>query len=89
MKHHHQYHHDHNQHPVNATPPAATVAPKQDGGIAFGPSHDDVAKRAYSIYVSQGSRPGCDIQHWQEAEAQLVEEHNHTADRNLSKPNKN
>jgi hypothetical protein len=65
------------------------VAPKQDGGIAFGPSHDDVAKRAYSIYVSHGSRPGYDVQDWQEAEAQLVEEHNCTVSRRLPKPKNN
>jgi hypothetical protein len=88
MKHHHQYHHDQNQHPVNVAPPDRTVESKQNG-IPFGPSHDDVAKRAYAIYVNQGSRSGHDVQDWQEAEAQLVEEHNGTRDRGLHKSNKN
>jgi len=35
---------------------------------------DEVARRAYFCYVNQGSRPGHDVQHWLEAEAQLVAE---------------
>jgi hypothetical protein len=35
------------------------------------PLKDDVARRAYSIYESQGSHPGHEVKHWVEAEAQL------------------
>jgi hypothetical protein len=35
------------------------------------PLKDDVARRAYSIYESQGSHPGQEVKHWLEAEAQL------------------
>lgn len=38
---------------------------------AFAPSPDEVARRAYSIYESQGSQPGHEVKHWLEAEAQL------------------
>jgi hypothetical protein len=38
------------------------------------PSPDEVARRAYSAYVNQGSIDGYDQQHWLEAEAQLVAE---------------
>jgi hypothetical protein len=89
MKHrHHQYHHDQNQHPVNVAPLPDAADPRQNG-VEFGPSQDDVAKRAYSIYENQGSRPGYDVQHWQEAEAQLVEERNCALDRGLPKLSKN
>jgi hypothetical protein len=82
MKSKHQYHHDHNQHPVNAPAPSAPAEIKQKG-IDFTPSENEVAKRAYQIYENQGSRPGYDIQHWQEAEAQLVAERNFTLDGGL------
>jgi hypothetical protein len=37
-----------------------------------------VAGRAYFTYVNQGSLPGHDVQHWLEAEAQLLTERNLT-----------
>jgi hypothetical protein len=42
--------------------------------IDFVPSPDEVARRAYFSYVNQGSLPGHDLQHWLEAEAQLLTE---------------
>ena len=42
----------------------------------FKPPTDEVAKRAYFSYVSQGSLPGQDVQHWLEAEVQILAEHN-------------
>jgi hypothetical protein len=38
----------------------------------FTPSPDEVARKAYFSYVNQGSRPGHEVQHWLEAEAQLL-----------------
>jgi hypothetical protein len=43
-------------------------------GIDFTPSPDEVARRAYFSYVNQGSLPGQDVQHWLEAEKQLLAE---------------
>ena len=48
------------------------------GGIDFAPSADEVARRAYFSYVNHGSRPGHDVQHWLEAEAELLAERNLT-----------
>ena len=42
------------------------------------PSPDEVARRAYFSYVNQGSQPGHEVQHWLEAEKQLVAERNLT-----------
>ena len=46
--------------------------------IDFVPSPDEVARRAYFTYVNQGSLPGHDVQHWLEAEAELLAERNLT-----------
>jgi hypothetical protein len=40
----------------------------------FAPSADEVARRAYFSYVNEGSQPGRDVQHWLEAEAELLAE---------------
>ena len=44
----------------------------------FVPSGDEVARRAYFNYESQGSIPGHDVQHWLKAEADLLAERNLT-----------
>jgi hypothetical protein len=72
----------HNKYPQDQKPsdtlrqtPAANL--NQDA-ISFVPSADEVARRAYFSYVNQGSPPGRDVQHWLEAEAQLLAERNLT-----------
>jgi hypothetical protein len=44
----------------------------------FTPSADEVARKAYFSYVGEGSLPGRDVQHWLEAEAELIAERNQT-----------
>jgi len=52
-------------------PPASTAHSKQTG-IDVKPSRVDVARKAYFIYLNQGSPQGHDVQHWLEAEAQAL-----------------
>ncbi len=63
--------------PARALQPTAAAEVNQ-GGIDFVPSPDEVARRAYLSYVNQGSLPGHDVQHWLEAEADLLAERNLT-----------
>jgi len=63
------------QKPTNALPPTAKADLRQSKK-EFKPQADDVATRAYFSFVNQGSLPGHDVQHWLEAEAQLLVEHN-------------
>jgi hypothetical protein len=48
------------------------VADSNQNKPAFAPSRDEVAKKAYSIYVNEGSQPGHEVKHWLMAEAQLL-----------------
>jgi hypothetical protein len=68
---------DHNQRATN-TPLPKTAAKPNRGESGFVPAPDEVARRAYFTYVNQGSRPGHDVQHWLEAESQLLAERNRT-----------
>jgi hypothetical protein len=69
----------HQQDPETASAVRPTAAADiNQGGIDFAPSPDEVARRAYFSYVNQGSRPGHDVQHWLEAEADLLAERNLT-----------
>lgn len=62
---------------VSVSRPTATARVNQCG-IDFTPPADEVAIRAYFSYVNQGSLPGHDLQHWLEAEVQMLAEHNLT-----------
>ena len=64
---------DQNEKPAGASRPTA-VADLNPGEADFAPSPDEVARKAYFSYVNQGSLPGHEVQHWLEAEAQLLEE---------------
>jgi hypothetical protein len=64
---------DQNQKPAGASGSAA-VADLNQNEIDFAPSPDEVARRAYFSYVNEGSLPGHDVQHWLEAEAELIAE---------------
>jgi hypothetical protein len=64
-----------NQKPASVSQPIA-VKDLKIRGIDFAPSWDEVAQRAYFIYVNAGLQPGHDMQHWLQAEAQLLAEHN-------------
>jgi hypothetical protein len=68
---------DQTQKPARASGPTAAADLNQSGND-FAPSTDEVARRAYFSYVNQGSLPGHDVQHWLEAEAELIAERNLT-----------
>ena len=75
MKHHHQPQ-DHTHDPAPSRPqPAATL---QRGETAYSPSPDEVARKAYFTYVNQGAPEGRSVQHWLDAEAELIAERNRT-----------
>jgi len=72
MKHNRHFQHQHET-PVTVLPQAAAATPSLSA-TPFTPSPDEVARRAYFSYMNEGSRPGRDVQHWLEAEKQLIEE---------------
>jgi hypothetical protein len=64
---------DQNQKPASASRPTLAADLNQNE-IDFAPSPDEVARKAYFSYVNEGSLPGHEVQHWLEAEAQLLAE---------------
>ena len=63
----------HNKYPQDQGP-KPSEATSNLGADEFQSSADELARRAYFNYVNQGSLPGHDVQHWLDAEAQLLEE---------------
>jgi hypothetical protein len=66
-----------NQKPAG-TPQSIPVIGLSQNEINFTPSPDEVARRAYFTYVNQGSPQGHEVQHWLQAEAELIQERNLT-----------
>jgi hypothetical protein len=73
---HNKYSPNQNQKPAGASWTAAAASNQNE--INFTPSTDEVARRAYFSYENQGSLPGHDVQHWLQAEAELIAERNLT-----------
>ncbi len=74
MKHNRSHHND-----QPASEALSVPAPNSDrAGIDYVPSPDEVARRAYFTYVNEGSPMGRHVQHWLDAEAQLIAERNLT-----------
>jgi hypothetical protein len=66
-----------NQKKAAAPQPTAPVGLSQNE-TNFTPSPDEVARKAYFTYVNQGSPQGHEVQHWLQAEAELLKERNLT-----------
>jgi len=62
---HNKHHHDQ---------PHQSDAARDSAEADFTPSPDEVARKAYFTYVNEGSRDGHEVQHWLQAEAELIAE---------------
>ena len=74
----------HNKHPQHQSPnPSSALWPTSaaisiSSEMAFIPAPDEVARRAYFTFENQGSVSGHEVQHWLDAEAELIAERNMT-----------
>jgi hypothetical protein len=74
MKHNnHTHHQDQTRQPADAARSisAAAMTPAESN---YTPAPDEVARKAYFTYVNEGSQDGHEVQHWLQAEAQLIAE---------------
>jgi hypothetical protein len=52
--------------------PFSTTATMHQTRRDIGPSKNEIARKAYSIYQARGCPQGLDLQHWLEAETQVI-----------------
>jgi len=83
MKHHNSPQ-KHEPTPPPAPKPSAETL--QAGAKDFVEATDEIARRAYFTYVNQGSKPGHEVQHWLQAEAELIAERNRTRTHGFPRP---
>ena len=55
--------------PAPATKPAAPAG--KPGKRGYEPTQEEIATRAFEIYVSEGCREGSDLENWLRAEGEL------------------
>jgi DUF2934 family protein len=46
--------------------------PKTGKAVAAPPSSEEIAKRAYELYLQRGSESGYELEDWLQAEAELI-----------------
>lgn len=56
------------------------MAHSTDTPATAGPSHEEIAARAYELYLEHGAQPGHDVDDWLEAERELSEQATARAD---------
>jgi len=45
----------------------------RDAAVSNEPTHEEIAARAYEIFLKRGSAPGREIEDWLEAEKELID----------------
>ena len=55
-----------------STAPGTRVAPDDRARRNDSPSNQEIARRAYEIYLSRGGAPGADVDDWLQAERELT-----------------
>ena len=53
----------------------ATSKKKADRIPVLAPAADEIAQRAYEIFLARGEEPGHDLDDWLQAESELLGEH--------------
>ena len=53
----------------------ATPKKQADKTTAPGPTAEEIAQRAYEIFVARGGEPGHELDDWLQAESELLREH--------------
>jgi len=61
---------------IASNPTSAAIIDQNE--INSVPSPDEVARKAYFAFENERSQPGHDVQHWLQAEADLIAERNLT-----------
>jgi hypothetical protein len=53
----------------------ATPKKRADRKPALAPTTEEIAERAYEIFVARGGQPGHELDDWLQAESELLREH--------------
>jgi Protein of unknown function (DUF2934) len=71
---------------MSKTAKTSSSASKKAVAVKSAPTQDDIARRAYQIYLERGGAPGHELEDWTRAERELVQRNGQVRRKGESKP---
>jgi Protein of unknown function (DUF2934) len=71
---------------MSKTAKSSSSALKKARVAKSAPSRDEIARRAYEIYLERGGAPGHELEDWTRAERELVQKNGQVRRKGESKP---
>ena len=71
---------------MSKTAKSSSSALKKAGAAKSAPTQEDIARRAYQIYLERGGAPGHELEDWTRAERELVHKNGQVRRKGESKP---
>ncbi len=71
---------------MSNTPKSSLLAMKKERAAKSAPTREDIARRAYEIYLERGGAPGHELEDWTRAERELTQKNGHVRRKGESKP---
>jgi hypothetical protein len=68
------------------TAKSSSSALKKERAAKSAPTKEDIARRAYEIYLERGGAPGHELEDWTRAERELAQKNGHGQRKGESKP---
>lgn len=67
------------------TAKSSSLALKKERAAKLAPTQEDIARRAYEIYLERGGAPGHELEDWARAERELAQNNGHVRRKGESK----
>jgi hypothetical protein len=71
---------------MSKTAKSSSSALKKERVAKSAPTREDIARRAYEIYLERGGAPGHELEDWIRAERELTQKNGHGRRKGESKP---
>ena len=71
---------------MSKTAKSSASALKKERAAKLAPTQEDIARRAYEIYLARGAAPGHELEDWARAEQELARKNGHVPRKAESKP---
>ena len=71
---------------MSKTAKSSSIALKKERAAKSGPTQEEIARRAYEIYLERGGTPGHELEDWTRAERELAQNNGLVRRKAESKP---
>ena len=71
---------------MSKTAKSSASALQKERAAKLAPTQEEIARRAYEIYLERGAAPGLELEDWARAEQELAQKNGHASRKGESKP---